>query len=260
MKRNEGGYIVVETITCFTLFVFLMLSILSLINIVTVQARVHYAITQTAETISMYAYTLDAMGISDHLMKSAGRAETVDSKIGSAAKNINGVISAIETLNIRGIKASGEALYQQGSELAGRVKNDPGDVLQNLMNYGIQKGGSAGFGALVRPLVGWYLNNGNVSGDEFLKAYHVKDGLDGLEFSTFNIASWDPENHRIHTVSINDRDSMLLTSAGDIRIIVSYKIDYTFGTLPLPFSDLTVTQEVVTKAWLSGSGERYTPG
>lgn len=259
MKRDEGGYIVVETITCFTLFVFLMLSILSLINIVTVQARVHYAITQTAETISMYAYTLDAMGVSDHLMKSAGRSEVVDKKMTSVAKNVNGVISAIETLNVNGIKSSGEALYQQGSELAGRLKDDPMDVLQNLMNYGLQKGGSAGFGALIRPLVGWYLNNGDISGDEFLKACHVKDGLAGLEFSTFNIVSWDSENHRIHTVSINDSDSMLLTSAGDIRIIVSYKIDYTFGTLPLPFSDLTVTQEVVTKAWLSGSGEGYKP-
>ena len=61
MKRDQGGYIVVETIACFTLFVFLMMSILSLINIVTVQARVHYAITQAAETLSMYSYTLDAM-------------------------------------------------------------------------------------------------------------------------------------------------------------------------------------------------------
>ena len=75
MKRDQGGYIVVETIACFTLFVFLMMSILSLINIVTVQARVHYAITQAAETLSMYSYTLDAMGAAEKLMKSADRAD-----------------------------------------------------------------------------------------------------------------------------------------------------------------------------------------
>ena len=62
MKKDDNGYIVVETIFSFTLFVFLIISILSIINIVTVQARVHYAITQAAETISMYSYTLDAMG------------------------------------------------------------------------------------------------------------------------------------------------------------------------------------------------------
>ena len=49
MKRDEGGYIVVETITSFLLFVLLNISILSLINIVTVQSRIHYAVTQAAE-------------------------------------------------------------------------------------------------------------------------------------------------------------------------------------------------------------------
>jgi hypothetical protein len=255
MRRDEGGYIVVETILCFTLFVFLMMSILSLINIVTVQARVHYAITQAAETISMYSYTLDAMGVSDHLMNSAGQAESVGNEIDDFAGNVNQVFNAIETLNLNGIRESGSALYQQGSQLAQRAENDPKELLQNLMNYGLQKGGSAVFGSLVRPLVGRYLSNGDVSGDEFLRAFRVKDGLDGLEFYTFNILGWDSENHRVLTAPRDD--SMLLTSGGDVRIVVSYKIDYTFGTLPLPFSELTVTQEAVTKAWLGGLGERY---
>ncbi|MCI9331534.1 MAG: hypothetical protein HFG05_05090 [Oscillibacter sp.] len=255
MKRDEGGYIVVETITCFTLFVFLMMSILSLINIVTVQARVHYAITQAAETISMYSYTLDAMGVAEHLMKSAGQAGSVDKEKNEFVKNVNDVFDAVENLNVSGIQSSGEALYNQGANLAQRVENDPKSLLQELMNYGLQKGGSAVFGALVRPLVGRYLTNGSTSGDEFLKAFRVKDGLDGLEFSTFNIIGWDAENHRLQS-SPRD-DSMLLTSEGDIRIVVSYEIDYTFGTLPLPFGELTVTQEVVTKAWLGGAGEGY---
>ena len=89
----------------------------------------------------------------------------------------------------------------------------------------------------------------------FLLGFGVFVGLDGLEFYTFNILGWDSENHRVLTAPRDD--SMLLTSGGDVRIVVSYKIDYTFGTLPLPFSELTVTQEAVTKAWLGGLGERY---
>lgn len=255
MKREEGGYIVVETILCFTLFVFLMMSILSLINIVTVQARVHYAITQAAETISMYSYTLDAMGVSSHLMNSAERADTVEGGINDFAGNVNKVFDAIESLNVNGIRESGSALYQQGSDLAQRAANDPKALFQEVMNYGLQKGGSAIFGSLVRPLVGRYLDNGTLTGDEFLRAFRVKDGLDGLEFSTFNVLGWDPENHRVLT-SPRD-DSMLITSGGDVRIVVSYQIDYTFGTLPLPFTELTVTQEAVTKAWLGGVGDRY---
>lgn len=248
----------VETILCFTLFVFLMMSILSLINIVTVQARVHYAITQAAETISMYSYTLDAMGVSDHLINSAGQADSVQSEIDGFAGNVNQVIKAIETLNVKGIGEAGSDLYQRGSQLAQRAENDPEALLQNLMNYGLQKGGSAVFGSLVRPLVGRYLGNGGLSGDEFLRAFRVVDGLDGLDFYTFNILGWDSENHRVLT-SPRD-DSMLLTRGGDVRIVVSYKIDYTFGALPLPFGELTVTQEAVTKAWLGGSGEGYPKG
>lgn len=68
MRGDENGYIVVETITCFILFVFLNISILSLINIVTVQARVYYALTQAAEAVSMYTYVLDVTGVASHMV------------------------------------------------------------------------------------------------------------------------------------------------------------------------------------------------
>lgn len=71
MRRDEKGYIVVETIGCFILFLFLNASILSLINIVTIQARVHYAMTQAAEAVSMYTYTLDTLGFAEHIVDGA---------------------------------------------------------------------------------------------------------------------------------------------------------------------------------------------
>lgn len=257
MKRREDGYIVVETIGCFTLFVFLVISILSLINIVTVQARIHYAITQAAETISMYAYALDAMEVADHLMASAGRGDVVTDEAKKLVENTNKLFDAVESLNVSGIGEAGNALYQQGSTVAAHVRDDPMDVFQTVMNYGLQKAGSYTFGALIRPLVGRYLTNESMSGDDFLKTFNVKGGIEGLEFSTFNVIGWNAETGRF-TAAPRD-DSMLLTSAGDIRIVVSYKIDYAFGALPLPFGELEVTQEAVTKAWLGGSGEGYQP-
>lgn len=254
MSRDERGYIVVETIVAFTLFVFLMISILSLINIVTVQARVHYALTQAAETVSMYSYTLDAMGVSEHLMASSGRSDKTEGEINEFITNVNNVADALEALNLSGIQSSGQALAQQGSSLAQRVENDPKDVMQNVMNYGIQKAGGYAFGELMRPLVGRYLANGELSGDAFLKAFRVEGGLDGLCFAPGSLPGWNGEAHRVTTSYDSTR---LLTSEGDIRIVVSYKIDYSFGALPLPFKDLEVTQEVVTKAWLGGSGDGY---
>ena len=53
MKRDEKGYIVVETLLAFVLYLLAMLSILSLVNISVVQSRIHYAITEACESISM---------------------------------------------------------------------------------------------------------------------------------------------------------------------------------------------------------------
>lgn len=262
MNQDERGYIVVETIGCFTLFVFLVISILSLINIVAVQARVHYAITQAAETVSMYSYTLDAMGLAGHMVNSATRANKTGEELNTFKSNVNEVIEAIETLSISGIKASGDAMAQQGSSVAKDIRDNPRDVLQNLMNFGIQKAGSAAYGQLLKPLLNRYLRNGDMSGDEYLKAFHVVDGINGLKFTTFDIIGWDSTANRFKTTQ--PEDSQILTKDGDVRIVVTYKIDYTFGALPLPFRDkdgnsyLTVTQEVVTKAWLKGVGEGYT--
>ena len=118
------------------------------------------------------------------------------------------------------------------------------------MSYGLQQGENKIFEGMVRPLIGRYLNNGRQSGDEFLRVFGVIDGLDGLEFTTFS--TFDLDNARAD-------DSMLLTEDGDVKIVVQYEIDYTFGALPLPFGTLKITQEVATKAWLSGKGEGYTP-
>ena len=87
-----------------------------------------------------------------------------------------------------------------------------------------------------------------------MKAFRVEGGLDGLSFAPGGLPGWNGEEHRVITSYDSTR---LLTSEGDIRIVVSYKIDYSFGALPLPFKDLKVTQEVVTKAWLGGQGEGY---
>lgn len=60
VREDERGTILVEFIGSFLLFFLLILSILSLVNIVTAQARVHYALSETANSLSMYGYVLSA--------------------------------------------------------------------------------------------------------------------------------------------------------------------------------------------------------
>lgn len=249
MRRDDGGYIVVETITSFLLFVLLNISILSLINIVTVQARIHYAVTQASEAVSMYTYALNLMGVTDHLINNAKKAEGVESGIDNVKDHINDAIKAIEELDISGTVESTETLFQDGVNIYNGVKDDPKAAVQLFLNYGTQTGLDYLFATAMKPLVGHYLGNGDLSGDEYLRIANVEGGLDGLVFNDFI------------TLDLNTKtgnDSRFLTGAGNVKIIVEYNIDYTFGALPLPFAKLHICQEVMTKAWLNGVGKGYT--
>ncbi len=251
MKKDENGYIVVETIGTFTLFIFLMVSILSLINIVAIQARVHYAMTQTAETVSMYAYALEKMGMADPLMGIAGSADKTQGEIDTFKTNLNGVLNSLDSLtkakNLDGAYTAGKSAYESGKNIYDQGKaisqRDPKELLKDFLNYGIDQIASKGFELLLQELMDRYLAEGGRSGDQVLRSFNVIDGKRGLDFAAFNTFDLN---------ALGNTNSQLLTKDGDVRIVVTYKIDYTFGALPLPFTELTVKQEVITKAWLGG--------
>ena len=96
----------VETIGSFLLFVLLVLSILSLINIVAVQARIHYALTQAAQTISMYSYTLDVIGVADAVANNAAQAERVEQESDEFKQNLSQLLDGFESLDIAEIGSS----------------------------------------------------------------------------------------------------------------------------------------------------------
>jgi len=245
-KNNTGGYIVVETIGTFVPFVLLVVSILSLVNIAAVQARVHNALTQAANNISMYCYTLEILGIANELTTLDSKASRVIEAADSVKNDISSILLGFDSMSGAGARGVMNRVFGSGEEAAG----DPKKVLQQIMYYGINELRAAAFEELLRPLIGRYLGNGEISGDEYLITAGVVNritgarGLDALEFHRFG--------------SLGLKGSALIDKDGNVRINVEYEILYRFGSLPLPFSPtLRVTQTVVTKAWLNGSGKGY---
>lgn len=244
-RKDEGGYIVVETLGSFTLFVLFMVAILSLINITVVQVRVHYAMTQAAQALSMYSYVLDVTGAAGHMTNMAGQAGQVQGEIDQFRENLDGLMSGLENLAPDQVGASGEAVLGQAQGWIEDTASDPKQTLRLVLNYGLQEVENSVFAAGVKAMVGRYLSNGAMSGDEFLKAFGVEEGLDGLTFYDFDGAG---------------NDSILLDADGNVKLAVRYEVNYTFGALPLPFEpSLKISQVVKTKAWLGGSGEGYQP-
>ena len=251
MNKNENGYIVVETIGAFVPFVMLVISILSLVNIVTVQARVHYALTQAANSVSMYSYTLEVLGIANNLTTLSNKADRVSGEANAMRDDINSVLGGIDSLSaVFGAAQSIGSIADRALGWGEDVAGDPQGSLQLLMNYGLSELRSFAFEQLVRPMVGRYLSNGAISGDEYLRRAGVVDrrtGEEGLRALQF-----------YRMINFGRENSELIDTDGNIRLAVEYEIMYTFAGIRLPFSPtLRVKQTVVTKAWLNGSGEGY---
>ena len=262
MKKDQRGYIVVETILSFSLFIFFCTSILSLINIVVVQARVHYAMSQSALAVSMYDYCFHVTGLDDEISGIAKKAAGLRKDVTEFKGNINTVLDGIAALpgstsvgscidTSKGIYNAGSAAYKQASGWVDTAVNNPKQMVSNLLALGVDAGASAAFEALVRPIIGRYLTNGSMSGDEYLRSMNVIGGLKGLDFFAVTFSDGG---------STAKGNSSALNGDGDVIITVSYTVDFRFGSLPLPFDDIDIEQTVVTKAWLGGVGKGYQPG
>ena len=248
MRRDEDGMIVVETVGSFVLFTFLVISILSLVNIVTLQARIHYAATQAAETVSMYSYILEVMGLAEKIVSIEERAGKVKDQANDFKGELNSMMDSMQSFRADETINHAGAAADMGMQWASDTINNPKEALSLVVNYGLSEVGHFAFGECMRLLVGRYLSNGTMNADEYLKSVNVVGGLKGLKFYDFSLFDFN---------DMSENDSALLNENGDVVIVVRYSIDYTFGVLPLPFTELEVTHVIKTKAWLGGSGDGY---
>ena len=241
MRNDIRGTILIEFVGSFLLFVLLIMSVLSLINIVTVQARMHFALTQTANMLSMYGYVLHVTGLDGRLMEiDEGRAGT-DAQIQEMRSNIEQVFAGINDIG-GAVSGAQNAVDQAGGWIDG-VANDPAGAVQMLIQYAMGELGSAGFELILRGLVTHYLRNGDMSGAEYLRSVGINEDL---QFYSLSLTSSAAGN------------SILLDRYGNVRITVQYYIDYSFMGLRLPFEPrLSITQSVVTRMWRGGFGDGY---
>ena len=218
MRKNKQGSILIEFVGSFLLFFLLIISILSLVNIVTAQARVHYALTETANTLSMYGYTLSA----------ATNSTSKSTK--DTLKNINKAF--IDINNFAKNFTSGIPDWSGSA---------PGEALQSIISIALGDVPLTALKSTVRQMMLNNLATGTQSGEEYLRSVRITK----LELTDFvPLGS-----------TVSGKASAFYDYLGNIKLTVEYEIDYTFMGLPLPFEPkLKLTQSVKTKMWFRGRG------
>lgn len=241
-RGSQSGMLTVEAVLCLMPFVLVILGIISFINIFMVHSKVQVALYETANELSAYTYFYQALGIRD-----------ADGKLGSDIESgtvqLTTFLEDIETAraNLENKNATEEdfkGVINSGRELV----SSPQTLIRNIVYMGIGKAEEAGkswlASLIAKPLTQNYLNtstsllsSGGQSADEYLKAFGVRGGMDGMDFGKSTI--------------FTDSDHKM------IDIVVEYDLDVYFFRLLFKDPSIHIVQRAVVPAWLDGDGRSY---
>lgn len=215
--KRERGAIVVEATIALTAFIFAIYTILSIVDICYVQAKISIALDAAAEDLSQYSYLYYRFGI-DNLQSELH--EGTDDSREMVSDTISGIGSLMDNMDdIQGSVNTG-SMTVDFDNLSSAL-NDTGQTLgalsDNVNQYADAlaedpKGFMIGMGRLAADELSGQANSllGQAMGkafmkrnlksfaaddaDSFLKHYHVKNGLAGLDFSGTQLMTYGVSN------------------------------------------------------------------
>lgn len=160
MKNNERGAVVIEATIALTTYIFVIYTILTLVNICFAQAKIGIAVNCAAKEISQYSYLYSLTGIND-LKKDAKEAgKKSDAAVGDMVGGIETMYSLIGNANADNISETyntGKGAYEKIRSGAKTVVSDPKEfVLGCAYSVGSDLGDDvvgAAFGKLAEALV-----------------------------------------------------------------------------------------------------------
>lgn len=271
-ENAESGMMVVEAVLSFTVFIMVVVAIIYLTNIFMLHNKIQFAINSAAHEIAGYSYLYAALGISDaeNTVEADGRPHTtpindtanqvVDSlnKIETLADSLGGTAQSVENLEfseesfqeVKGqldqLKADADAAVDSGIKSAAGLEDlfsHPKSLLVGVIYIGAYEAGYQAKSMIGRAaaagLTKKYLEQGDLSADEYLRSYGVKDGYAGLDFSGTTIFCENKEG-----------------AGRMIDIVVSYDIDMSFLAFIIPDPQIHVVQRVSVAGWVDGDGEK----
>lgn len=263
IMRDDSGMIAVEASISLTVFIVVVIAIISMTNLFILHNRVQFALNAAANELSSYMYLYQVLGARSAVKTvdkdgqqytapiDETQAQIVDtlnqfegligeiSDAGSNAASLN-IANPWDTLSqAQGIINSAQSTYNSAGasldDLQGLL-DDPRSTLGGAayigMDYIIYKGQQLGASFLASVFTKKNLGS---DGEAFLRSYGV-EGFDALDFSSSHM--------------FNDID----TGRRLIDFSVTYEVDMSYIGLVMPDFKVKMVQRVSTAAWLDGDG------
>lgn len=252
-QKNENGAIVIEATISLSVFVFVIFTILSVVNICYIQARINFALNSAAKEISQYTYLYYALGADE---VQAGWYEDTSEERDLASDTISGVSDFLDTVSgIENNAASGDfdALISQLNTIANgedesvnavkdlvnqysdKIKDDPKQFLFGMAKLAGTEIAEVAKVYLAEIIAEAFMNKNLVGNtddtmDAYLKRHNVVDGKDGLDFSGSSMMAY----------GVSDKIQLMVTY--DVEVIKLLNIDFKF----------TLSQCSQTASWGNG--------
>ncbi|NLI63647.1 MAG: hypothetical protein GX367_02825 [Bacteroidales bacterium] len=250
--KNQRGSATIEATISLTCFIFVIMSIYTLVNFCIVQAKMAYAINTTAKEMSQFSYFYNAFGLEkadqsmrdkqgtaldtfqniNKLISDAGaQAEIAQSNPGAYLNDL------IEEYSKTGQSQSVNLVLADFEKAKGNISdalNNPSEFLKSMAALGGVKA-SDNLKKLVAASVAQGMTRRHFgkdakSANEYLERMGVVGGYEGVNF--------------------NKSTMFDTTSPKDIKIVVVYNMN--LATI-FPFDlNVTISQSAVCRGWLGG--------
>ena len=255
-SRKECGSVTIEATISLSAFMFAIVTILTLVNICFVQAKVSMAINSTAKELSHYSYLYSLTGIGESRNKLEAAADEAKKSSDEVIGDVNTIFTEIQNLgksehesaeDISGLLSNLDSSYKNISEAGGSLKDsleklaeDPKKVAFGIFKIAATDGLNLVESRLIAaPLSKTLCKKNFVFGrggdvESYLRFLGVKPDakgsyLGGMDFS---------------------KSTLFPDSSNEIKVTVSYDVKV-IALLPIDFS-FHFCQTAVTQGWLAG--------
>lgn len=230
--KKEKGAIVVEATVSLTAFIFAIFTILSLVNVCFIQAKIGVALNTAAKEISQYSYLYYALGVNNlesEFHKGTGNSEqlaknTIDG-IGVFMDSFDQAKEGMETYDFDAMKEAAdnslETVDSLSTQYGDAIGDDPKAFILGMAKMAADQGAQEIKTAFAQAIAKSFMKKNLVSGpgdnaDSYLRRHSVVDGLSGLDFNYTTL------------MAFGQNADIQLVVTYDLRVLRLLNLDLTF--------------------------------